>query len=368
MLKLALIAALTCAASASVGKLHVFILTGQSNMEGHGVATLEAGANDGNGTLEWQLNVSHDALPVCETMAEPPREGCRAEGASFDGLKDADGNWTVFESVTSVFRGSTNKTGPLSIGFGFQDSWIGPEYGFGIALADKLGEDERVLLLKWAWGGTSLDGDWRPPSTVAADGGVVGWCYGNMTQTVHEILEHELDGIVDGYDYATDSYAIEGFAWHQGWNDGCDDEAYRYEFNLENLIADVRAEFDKPSLPVAIGLSGFDGYGQAIDRRLEVMRAQYNVTTHVPFVGTVETRGFFRDFAETNGSINQGYHWFGNGETYYYLGTAMGRAMGALLDGAWTQPYINTTVPPAPNSTARLASCGVYEDGSPCAY
>ena len=38
MLKLALIAALSGAASASVGKLHVFILTGQSNMEGHGVA------------------------------------------------------------------------------------------------------------------------------------------------------------------------------------------------------------------------------------------------------------------------------------------------------------------------------------------
>ena len=72
----------------------------------------------------------------------------------------------------------------------------------------------------------------------------------------------------------------------------------------------------------------------------------------LPELRTVETRGFFRDFAETIGSINLGYHWFGNGETYYYLGTAMGRAMGALLDGAWTQPYINTTVPPAPNSTA----------------
>ena len=42
------------------------------------------------------------------------------------------------------------------------------------------------------------------------------------------------------------------------------------------------------------------------------MRAQYNVSTYPEFQGnvaTVETRGFFRDFTETNGAINQGYHW-----------------------------------------------------------
>jgi hypothetical protein len=43
--------------------------------------------------------------------------------------------------------------------------------------------------------------------------------------------------------------------------------------------------------------------------------------------------------------ILQGYHWFGNAETYFYIGTAMGEAMKHELAGTWKQPYINTTVP-----------------------
>ena len=100
--------------------LKVYILAGQSNMEGHGVAVKTAGANEGNGTVEWSVENGHwKDLPVCETMADAPKIGCRAEGASFDGLMDDDGNWTVHEDTRVVFRGSRNKTGPLSVGFGY---------------------------------------------------------------------------------------------------------------------------------------------------------------------------------------------------------------------------------------------------------
>ena len=137
-----------------------------------------------------------------------------------------------------------------------------------------------------------------------------------MTEVVHDVVANQLDAIIPGFDYASDTSTIAGFAWHQGWNDGCDETCTAdYEANLVNLIGDVRNEFGVSDLPVAIGLSGFGGWGQANDRRLGIMRAQYNVSTYLENVGTVETRGFFRDFDETNGAINQGYHWFGNGET-----------------------------------------------------
>ena len=100
-------------------------------------------------------------------------------------------------------------------------------------------------------------------------------------------------------------------------------------------------------LPVAVALSGFGGWGQDNVDRLGIMRAQYGVSTYLDRVGVVETRGFFRDFDETRGPLrrNRGHHWSNNGETYYYVGVALGACLAALLDGSWTQPYINTTRP-----------------------
>ena len=54
---------------------------------------------------------------------------------------------------------------------------------------------------------------------------------------------------------------------------------------------------------------------------------------------------------------------FGNGETYVYVGTAMGECMKSLIDGSWTQPFINTSMP-----DSDAGSCGVLADGSACAW
>ena len=81
------------------------------------------------------------------------------------------------------------------------------------------------------------------------------------------------------------------------------------------------------------------------------LAGQYNVSTYKEFDGTVaavETRGFWRDYAETGGGpTNQDYHWNGNAESYYFIGTAAGQAMRALEDGTWTQPVITPTNNPS---------------------
>ena len=129
-------------------KVKVFILAGQSNMEGHGVATKSRGANDGNGTVQWEVEHGDwKKLPVCPTMAEQTDEvGCRAEHADFDGLM-TDGNWTVFDDAFVHFEGSRNKTGPLSVGFGISDDFVGPEYGLGVSLQGAFDDQTKVLLL-----------------------------------------------------------------------------------------------------------------------------------------------------------------------------------------------------------------------------
>merc|ERR1712118_530276 len=98
--------------------------------------------------------------------------------------------------------------GPLSVGFGVSENrGVGPELGFGVEMAKHFGSTD-VLLVKVAWGGTSLAHDWRPPTSVSKYGGQVGWCYSNFTARAKAVLK-ELK-----------SYEIAGMVWHQGWNDG----------------------------------------------------------------------------------------------------------------------------------------------------
>lgn len=335
--------------------LKVFVLGGQSNMEGKGVVFEPTGVAM-NGSLQWQLHVDHTYLPVCQTMAPAPRVGCRAEAANFSGLcfeKNATTNcttadeWKSFPGVWASYKGSHDRNGTMTIGYGFNTNWIGPEYGFGKTMGEFYTDQFDVLVIKICWGGTAIETDWRPPSS----GGKTGWCYGNFTAMLHSALETELDKLVPGFNYNTDKYDLAGFGWHQGWNDGCGVQATNdYATNLANLVHDIRAEFKSPKLPVSIALSGFGGWGQSNVRRLGIMAAQYNVTQNsslgIGTVAAVETRGFFRSFSETHGAINQGYHWFGNAETYFYIGTAMGEAMKHLLEGSWKQPVINTKPPP----------------------
>ena len=105
-----------------------------------------------------------------------------------------------------------------------------------------------------------------------------------------------------------------------------------YEENLSTIIKDLRKEWKVPDLPVVIGVSGFGGRNQSVDRRLGIIAAQHAVANRREFKGSVasvETRDFFRP-AEQSPS-RQGYHWNGNAETFYLIGEGMGQAMVRLL-------------------------------------
>jgi len=332
-----------CPVLVSAAPTKVFFLLGQSNMEGQGKVEIAHGKGDGNGTLAYAVKHKPSAgLPAHDTTAAAShREACVAEGADLDSLVTANGSWQTWPSVKVDYFGKVGSSwgmvhpqGPLSVGFGVSaDRGVGPELGFGIEMAKHYGDTD-VLLVKVAWGGTSLAHDWRPPSSVSTNGGEVGWCYTNFTAHAKAALQ------------ALDSYEIAGMVWHQGWNDGVsDDLVEEYERNLANLIDDVRAEFKVPKLPVSIPVSGMDAWRGRVARRNGIIHAQYAVTQYAHNVGTVaaeETRGFVRFFDETNGACNQGYHWNCNGESYFYVGTVAGQAMAAMLDGTWSQPYINS--------------------------
>lgn len=202
--------------------------------------------------------------------------------------------------------------GDLSIGYGVggftdmaQRGHIGPEYGFGFAIDTAL--QEKVLIIKTAWGGKTLCGDFRPPSSATVNKST-GFYYNQMIQYVSNVLAPaNLSKLFPELQGSTPKVA--GFGWHQGWNDGCGTDCTdEYEKNMVNLIDDLRKEWKNPDMAVSIAVSGFGGWAQSNPRRLGIIDAQFgacNTTRHPGQHNCVaeETRGFWRDFA--NSPVNQ---------------------------------------------------------------
>ena len=283
--------------------LKVFILAGQSNMEGQGEMTSGA-----------QGNLTY--------LVENDSNG------TFEHLVDNGGDWVVRDDVWIYYKrgGTTEVKGGLTAGQGVNGHCIGPELQFGHLMGDSF--DNQVLLIKTAWGGKSLAEDFRPPSS----GGTVGPYYTEMLDIVADVLAN----LSTHFSYEDQGYEIVGFGWHQGWNDRIDQTRNdEYEYNMANFIRDVRNDLGIPDLPFVIATTGMSGWDEVNSRALSLMEAQLamaDANTYPEFEGNVavvETRGFYRPASESPSS--QGYHWNRNAETYFLIGNGMGEEMDRLL-------------------------------------
>jgi len=311
------------------GTVKVFVLAGQSNMEGHGKVEVGHGGEKGAvGSLRYMLT-------------HPPK------GSNVEPLADDQGRWTVRDDVWVWSTTDGGEKGRLTVGFGARDT-IGPEFGFGHVVGEAL--EEPVLIIKTAWGGKDLAVDFRPPSAGKVTSGLgekrralieaeperVGYYYRLMLKHVRDVIENLGKEFPE---LAGRKAEIAGFGWHQGWNDGCNGEFVKeYERNLACLIRDLRKAWNRPNLPVVIATSGFGGWENKNARRVGIMEAQLAVADpkkYPEFKGTVravETRPFWRP--KDLSPSGQGYHWNLNGETHYLIGEAMGRAMLELMGRA----------------------------------
>lgn len=244
--------------------LQVFILAGQSNMQGHAkISTFEHIGMDPATKPMLEAMLGADGKPkVCE----------RVWISSIGGAKDD----------------VTEQTGRLTAGFGASTEKIGPEFTFGIYM-EKL-TDTPILLIKTAWGGKSLNTDFRPPSAgpyvfseaqlaafakkgkdVAAVKAekekATGVYYRLMLEHVKKVIA-DLKRVVPDYD-AAQGYELAGFAWFQGWNDLVDSDTYpnrdkpggynAYSEVMAHFIRDVRRDLNAPKLPFVIGVLGVGG-------------------------------------------------------------------------------------------------------------
>jgi Carbohydrate esterase, sialic acid-specific acetylesterase len=269
-------------ACAQSKKLKVFILAGQSNMEGH--ASVK--------TFDY---IGKDPLtaPILKEMRNP------------DGTpRVCDNVWMSY--LTGPYDGSANGEGlgKLTAGFGERGSnptkdggKIGPEFTFGIYMEKAL--NEPILIIKTAWGGRSLNTEFRPPSAgqyklpksiqdewdkhpQGAHGipkledrkawqdkkdAASGVFYRMMVEHVKKVLA-DPKRVCPAYD-PKEGYELAGFVWLQGFNDLVDGTTYpgpnkpgkydEYSDLLAKFIRDVRKDLSAPKMPFVIGVLGVGG-------------------------------------------------------------------------------------------------------------
>ena len=299
--------------SAESKKLKVFILAGQSNMEGH--ARIE--------TFDY-IGDDPATAPLLKMMRGPGGKPAVADNA-----------WISY--LTGHYEGNANGegTGKLTSGYGARGSnpaqdggKIGPEFTFGLTMDAAL--DEPVLLIKTAWGGRSLNTEFRPPSA-----GPYEFSEAQMEQMKKQgkdieaektkkaaesgrfyrfMLEHVKSVLADpkrvcpAYDPAA-GYEIAGFIWFQGFNDLVDGGTYpngpdgktrdysKYSGLMAAFIRDLRKDLDVPKMPFVIGVLGVDGLhakGNTVAFR-EAMAAPASLPEFKGNVTAVPTAPFWAD-------------------------------------------------------------------------
>jgi alpha-galactosidase len=291
-----------------VRPLKVFILAGQSNMQGHAqVRTFASMADDPKTAPLLKEMLGPDGKPrVCEHVWISS-VGCL--GDAYTDLRE--------------------RTGQLTAGFGAPTDKIGPEFTFGLTMEKRLGEP--ILIIKTAWGGRSLMTDFRPPSAgkrVFSDAIRKRWSdkgldpdkeaerqnselngvfYHHMIDHVRKVLQ-DIKRVAPDYD-PKQGYELAGFVWFQGFNDYVDGSAYpdqmkpggydEYAVLLGDLIRDVRKDLSAPKMPFVIGVMGIGGEKEGSKApQMYFRRAQRKPATLPEFkdnVMTVETSPYWDD-------------------------------------------------------------------------
>lgn len=323
---------LTAAAgNADAKPLKVFILAGQSNMDG-------------------QANVR-----TIDFLGED-----KVNGALLKTFKPDGKNLVTRDDVWVASGGVYDKLQP---GFGGRKNYdklgsnIGPEYAFGYFMGEALAE--QVLLIKYGPGGQSLHVNFRPPSAGVPAGmktADVGGQYRALIGYVHETLDN-LKQKFPGYDEKA-GYEIAGFVWFQGYNDMFDETGRKqYGSNLVCLIKDLRQEFKAPALKVVVGVMGVNGVKNEIGKQKDVRDGQRFINTVPEFKGNakaiesapllhpdivaLKTAGWLnkdRDLKKNpitleeqamldRATSNLGFHYYGEGRFFILLGRSFAETM-----------------------------------------
>lgn len=213
-------------------------------------------------------------------------------------LKDTLPNVLIKVGGDNVYNWQT-----LRPGLGSQPINFGPEITFGHDASTYFNGD-KIAIIKYSYGGTTLNEDWRPPSV----GGTTGWLYKNFIRDLNKYL----DTLAKNY-----TVQIMGMCWMQGEYDARDyGKAFNYEANLTNFISAVRDTLNLPQLPFAIGMIDSSA---AWPYNKIVRQAEINVSKSVNATTVFDTHGLGTDgiHYNTQGQIELGHFFFNSVNNSY---------------------------------------------------
>jgi len=301
---------------------------------------------------------------------------------------------------------TSGTSGPLSVGYGADINHIGPEYGVGISLERLV--DAPILLVKCAWGNTTLKEAWRPGSldgvetptekavreewnrqeqeAAKSEGrepvlrqapsptGKLSWAWNMALPHVKKVLA-DPGQFYPGYDPET-GYEVAGMVWFQGYSDA-GNKAYGEQ--LVEMIKWLRKEINAPDMKVVCGTMGVNGkYAAPVSGDVN---AGMVYASRVPELkGTVDVVNTCRYFPQELGQIgtvmqscekgsaesivlsnlsrravsNKAYHYFGSAKFFLLTGDAMGRSLANLMAGG--EPTVHTEILVDQSSDASEAS------------
>ena len=345
----------------------VFLLAGQSNMEGKGKVD-----------------------PLLNHQIRAP------ETKAFFAHFHNDGKYI---ERGDVWINYLERRGRLTVGYG-SPGRIGLELEFGHVMGNHF--EEPVLLIKTAWGGKSIGRDFRPPSSglqskEKIDEFVENMCrrdYNNLIRRewdeakkknpkiTRKEIEAKSDASIDGIrlakgdeyrkeviesyghyyrlmmseikttlaelktrfpDYDGRGYEIAGFVWFQGWNDMYNGFQDEYAVNMKNFNRDVRNDLAKPDLPFVIGIMGQNGFKPAKGNMAIVKAAQASMNDVPEFAGNVRAiptdvhwdkradaafptwRDNVAEWEKLGSDFP--YHYLGSTITFTRIGLALGQAL-----------------------------------------
>ena len=315
----------------------VFVLAGQSNMEGK----------------------------VQSKLLEHQARDAKTRDIFAHLLKDDE--WIVRDDVWIKFLG---QHGGLTKGYGSGDR-TGVELEFGTVVGNHF--EEPVLLIKAAWGGHSLYKLFRSPSAgMPADEVLAaelerarknvenknkkrnrndplptmeditskyGSSYRNMLKEVNDTLANyeALFPALKGK-----QLELAGFVWHQGWNDQYNGAEQEYQSNMKHFINDLRKDLKAPNMPFVVAVMGQNGSKPAKGPMLAIQNAQMAMEQIPEFKGNVKAvrtdvlvdkaaedlyptwRQNFEQWEKTGS--DHGYHYLGSAIWHIRMGKAFADA------------------------------------------
>jgi len=273
------------------GPVKVFVFLGDSTILGQGLIADKRKPRAGRpGTLD-------------ELVLNPTTSN------QYKHLLNANGGWAYRSDVWVQWH--QRRAGNLSIGYGERNNMIGPELGFGHSIGNHL--NQQVLIFKPYMRALLSDKNFFNDNKST---------YSSMMIQLNNALTNIRHSFPDYTDQTR--YEVAGIILGYGTNEN---DPKTFSKNLPKLINELRKELKHQKLPVVIVGTGQGGNQEK--KFSEILKIQQSTASQLRNVSFVETQSFWPDGMKSPDKSPE--RWYGNAESFYQIGKAIGEEMIKLL-------------------------------------